>query len=99
MFPTAHSIISYNEAGEVLGWEEPDIRDMADIEAEWYERNEWDEEPEPDFPCEGHETEPIGTDWDHTDKGYFCYGECILHKSDNPDMPYIPDGWREPYLD
>jgi hypothetical protein len=57
MFPTAHSIVYYNEAGEPLGWDEPeysDERDISDIEQEWYLKDEYYDDE--DNTCEGHES-------------------------------------------
>lgn len=41
MFPGPHAQIYYNEAGEPLGWDYPDLDPQTDPD-EWYERTEED---------------------------------------------------------
>lgn len=49
MFPTAHSVVYRNEAGEVLGWDNPSNED------EWYDPDDYLNSDEDDEWCEEHE--------------------------------------------
>lgn len=49
MFPTAHSIVYRNEAGEVLGWDNPGRED------EWYDPDDYLDSDNEDDWCEQHE--------------------------------------------
>lgn len=56
-FPTAHSVVIYNDEGEMLGWgvpSEPDPNDHLDDDDDWF-----DDEPEEEV--EDHPTYPRGT--------------------------------------
>lgn len=54
MFPTAHSIVYRNEAGEVLGWDNPGRED------EWYDPDDYLDYDNEDEWCEQHEQHNCG---------------------------------------
>ncbi len=92
MFPSAHSRIYYNEAGEVIGWDNP----------------QYDEPPEPDDGFEEYYRDwPDMDDCDHsevheTDLHCLICGCCLIcpncHTEDSIEVTAVPGmaGWASP---
>jgi len=58
-FPSAGSVVYYNDAGEPIGWDAPSYYDTEPYDPdEWYESHAWDDDEDEDEDEETTYSEP-----------------------------------------